>query len=324
MATRRSFLKSGLGLLSFAMAGPLLSRVGYASAPFAGVQAPGFHRMMLGSIEITALSDGTLPVPLESVFNNTTPEHVDAVLTSAFLDSPVELSVNAYLFNTGERLVLIDAGTGELLGTRLGHLVTNLQASGYEPAQVDDVILTHIHADHSGGLTVAGEPVFPKALVHVNRRDADYWLEPDNLAAAPEETRQSFREAVASLRPYVDAGRLRTFDDNASPIPGFGSILRSGHTPGHSSIVVESQGETFVAWGDIVHGDAVQFDEPSIAIDFDVDASAAVVARQQALVHAAEHGYWVAGAHLPFPGIGHVRTDSDQFDWVAMNYSAEG
>jgi glyoxylase-like metal-dependent hydrolase (beta-lactamase superfamily II) len=324
MTTRRSFLKASLGLLAVSTAGTLTARTGYAAAPFARTQAPAFYRMTLGDIEVTALSDGTLPVPLEKFFNNTTPDHVDVALRSVFLASPVDLSVNAYLFNTGSKLILIDAGTGELLGPRLGHLVTNLRAAGYEPEQIDDVILTHIHADHSGGLTVGGKPVFRNAIVHVNKRDAEYWLDPANLAKASQAAQKSFLEAAASLKPYVDAGRLRVFADNASPIPGFGSILRPGHTPGHSSIVVESRSETFVVWGDITHGDAVQFNEPDIAIDFDVDSRAAAATRRKAFVHAAEQGYWVAGAHLPFPGIGHIRADSDEFDWVPVNYSAGG
>jgi glyoxylase-like metal-dependent hydrolase (beta-lactamase superfamily II) len=324
MSTRRCFLKAGLGLLGAPAAAMLAAPAAFAGAPFAKTQAPAFYRMALGDIEVTAISDGTLPVPLEDHFNNTTPNHIEAVLKSVFLESPADLSVNAYLFNTGPKLVLVDAGTGDLLGPRLGHLVENLHAAGYRPEQVDHVILTHIHADHSGGLTVADKPVFPNALLHVNRRDADYWLNPVNLERAPGNAKRSFHEAVASLKPYVDADRLRVFADNASPIPGFSSMLRPGHTPGHSSIVIESKGETFVAWGDIIHGDAVQFDEPNIAIDFDEDSRAAAATRRKALTHAAEHGYWVAGAHLPFPGIGHVRADSDEFDWVPVNYSAVG
>ncbi|WJS85598.1 hypothetical protein [Paracoccus sp. TOH] len=107
-----------------------------------------------------------------------------------------------------------------------------------------------------------------------------------NTAAA----QRSFHEAVASLKPYVAAGRLRVFTDNASPIPGFGSILRPAHTTRHSSIVVESRGDTFVVWGDIIHGDAVQFDEPNTAIDFDVYSPVATVTRREALIHVAEHG----------------------------------
>jgi glyoxylase-like metal-dependent hydrolase (beta-lactamase superfamily II) len=324
MTTRRSVLKAAFGLLAASSGAALPFHAVHAAAPFVRRQAPAFYRMPLGGIEVTALSDGTLPVPLEKLFNNTTPEHISSVLRSSFLTSLVDLSVNAYLLNTGSRLVLIDAGTGELLGPRLGHLVTNLRAAGYAPEQIDDIILTHIHADHSGGLSIGGNAVFPNAIVHVSKRDADYWLNPENLKQASKTQRKSFVEAVTSLRPYVETGRMQVFDDNAEPLPGFGSILRPGHTPGHSSIIVESQGETLVFWGDITHGDAVQFNEPDISIDFDIDSKAAAATRRTAFVDAAEHGYWVAGAHLPFPGIGHVKADSDEFGWVPVNYSAAG
>lgn len=107
-------------------------------------------------------------------------------------------------------------------------------------------------------------------------------------------------------------------------MPGFKSIWRPGHTPGHSSIVVESKGEKLVAWGDITHGDVIQFDEPDIGISFDEDSPAAAIARRAAFAEAAEQRYWVAGAHIAFPGIGHVRADSRGFDWVPANYSAGG
>jgi glyoxylase-like metal-dependent hydrolase (beta-lactamase superfamily II) len=278
--------------------------------------------MTVGDLEVTALSDGTLPLPLEKLFNNTTPAHILDVLRSSFLQTPVDISVNAYLFNIDTRLVLVDAGTGNLLGSGLGQLTTNLKASGYEPEQVDDIILTHIHGDHSGGLVIDGRMAFPKARVHVSKREADYWLSSANVEGAMGPQRKQFDEAAASLSPYRLAGRFQTFADNADPIPGFGSILRPGHTPGHSSIVVESKGEKFVVWGDITHGETVQFDEPEIAIDFDVDSKIASATRRRAFADAAEQGYWVAGAHLPFPGIGHVRADGTDYEWVPMNYKA--
>ena len=134
-----------------------------------------------------------------------------------------------------------------------------------------------------------------------------YWLDRARLEAAPEPKKALFREAGASVGPYREAGRLRTFAENADPIPGFKSIWRPGHTPGHSSIVVESKGEKLVVWGDITHGDVIQFDEPDIGISFDEDSPAAAIARRAAFAEAAEQRYWVAGAHIAFPGIGHVR-----------------
>lgn len=320
---RRNFLRT-IPAAALAFGGPALlnDSTAEAAAPFAKDQAPGFYRMPLGDYEITALSDGTVPLPLDELYRGTTDAHVKDALEAAFLKLPVQVSVNAYLVNTGDRLVLIDAGTGTLLGPSLGKLPKALVAAGYEPEQVDAVILTHIHTDHSGGLIVDGKRLFSNATLHANRREVDYWLDSAQRAAAPQAKRHLFDEAVASVKPYEAAGRLKTFGDNEDPIPGFRSIWRPGHTPGHSSVVVESDGETFVAWGDITHGDVLQFDEPKITIDFDEDPSQAANSRKAAFTEAVEQRYWVAGAHIAFPGIGHVRADSTEYDWVPANYRA--
>lgn len=320
---RRKFLRT-IPAAALAFSGPALlnNSAAKAAAPFAKDQAPGFYRMPLGDYEITALSDGTIPLPLDELYRETTAAHVEEALEAAFLKLPVNVSVNAYLVNTDDRIVLIDAGTGPLLGPSLGKLPQALAAAGYDREQVDSVILTHIHTDHSGGLMLDGKRLFPNATLHVNRREVDYWLDPAHRAAAPEAKRNVFDEAVASVNPYAEAGRLETFGDNEDPIPGFRSIWRPGHTPGHSSIVVESGGETFVAWGDITHGDVLQFDEPKVTIDFDEDPAQAANSRKAAFAEAVEQRYWVAGAHIAFPGIGHVRTDSTEYDWVPANYRA--
>lgn len=325
MIDRRSFLKGAPGAALTAVAPAMMvASASQAAAPFARAQSPGFYRMPLGDYEITALLDGTIPVPLNTMYNNTSPGRVEEGLAAAFLRSPVELSVNAYLVNSGDRLILIDAGTGSLLGPRLGQLLKPLEASGYRPEQIDAVVLTHIHTDHSGGLVVDGRRVFPNATLHANARDAAYWLDAANLDNALETQKMLFREAMASIGPYRQANRFHTFADNADPIPGVKSIWRPGHTPGHSSIVVESRGEKLVAWGDVTHGDVIQFDEPGVGISFDVDSPAAAIARRAAFTEAAEQRHWVAGAHIAFPGIGHVRARGNGFDWVPANYSVGG
>lgn len=167
-----------------------------------------------------------------------------------------------------------------------------------------------------------GKRLFPNATLHVNKREVDYWLDPARRAAAPEAKQNLFDEAVASVKTYAEDGRLHTFGDDEDPIPGFRSVWRPGHTPGHSSIVAESGGETFVAWGDITHGDVLQFDEPQVTIDFDEDPAQAANSRRAAFAEAVEQRYWVAGAHIAFPGIGHVRTENTEYDWVPANYTA--
>lgn len=267
------------------------------------------------------MSDGTIPLPLSKLYTNTSQQHAQSVLSDAFLPASVPTSVNAFLVNTGDRLVLIDAGTGTYIGPSLGKLAANIEASGYKVDDIDDVVLTHIHTDHSGGLVSNGKRSFPNATLRVNEREAKFWLSADNANAATGIVKQQFAEADQCVTPYVKAEKFETFADNAAPVPGLGSILYAGHTPGHSAITLESEGQKIVFWGDITHGDILQFDEPGVAIEFDIDQKAAVAARDIAFKQAVEGRYLVGGAHIAFPGIGHVRKDSTNYDWLPINYA---
>lgn len=319
MPSRRSILKSALtGLVAAPFVAPSLT---FAKAPYAVVQAPGFYRLKIGSAEVTALSDGTIPLPLSKLYTNTSQQHAQSALSDAFLPESVPTSVNAFLVNTGDRLVLIDAGTGTYMGPSLGKLAANIEASGYKVDDIDDVVLTHIHTDHSGGLVSNGKRSFPNATLRVNEREAKFWLSADNANGATGIVKQQFAEADQCVTPYVKAGKFETFADNAAPVPGLGSILYAGHTPGHSAITLESEGNKILFWGDITHGDILQFDEPGVAIEFDIDQKAAVAARDIAFKQAVEGRYLVGGAHIAFPGIGHVRKDSTNYDWLPINYA---
>lgn len=319
MPSRRSVLKTALsGLIAAPFVAPSIA---LAKAPYAVVQAPGFYRMKIGSIEVTAVSDGTVALPLAKLYTNTSEQHAQSALNDAFLPENVPTSVNAFLVNTGERLVLIDAGTGTYLGSSLGKLVANIEASGYKTDDIDDVVLTHIHTDHSGGLMSNGKRTFPNATLRVNEREARFWLSAENARAATGIVKQHFGEADQCVTPYVKAGKFETFADNAAPVAGLGSVLYAGHTPGHSGITLESESQKIVFWGDITHGDILQFDEPGVAIEFDIDQKAAIAARDTAFKQAVEGKYLVAGAHVAFPGIGHVRKDSMNYDWLPVNYA---
>jgi glyoxylase-like metal-dependent hydrolase (beta-lactamase superfamily II) len=97
------------------------------------------------------------------------PQAVRDAMARAHQALPIELSINAFLINTGSALVLVDTDAGELFGPR-GRLIANLRASGYQPEQIDAVLLTHIHGEHSGGLSIGGQRVFPNADIYVGRR----------------------------------------------------------------------------------------------------------------------------------------------------------
>jgi glyoxylase-like metal-dependent hydrolase (beta-lactamase superfamily II) len=305
-----------------ALLGAAFTASALAAAPLAKTQAPGYYRLMVGDFEVTALSDGTVALPMTKLLNNSAgAEATGKALARAFLKDPVETSVNGYLVNTGAKLVLIDAGAGSLFGPTLGKLVAALKASGYTPDQVDEIYITHLHPDHVGGLTADGKPVFTNAVVRADQKDADFWLSQKNLDAAPADSKGFFQGAMASMNPYVAAGRFKPFSGNTDLLPGLRAQASYGHTPGHSFYVVESKGEKLMLWGDVMHAAAVQFMSPAVTIGFDSDGKNAYEQRSKAYADAAAQGYWVAATHLAFPGVGQLRAaDGGAYVFVPANY----
>lgn len=308
--------------LAFAVATTVLSVAPVqAAAPMAKTSAPGYYRLMLGDFEVTALSDGTVALPVDQLLTHTTPAKVKQALAKDYLAVPVETSVNAYLVNTGSKLVLIDTGAAGLFGPTLGKLLANLKAAGYQPEQVDEVYITHMHPDHVGGLMAGEQRAFPNAVVRADQHDADFWLSQANLDKAPADAKGFFQGAMASLNPYIKAGKFQPFDGDTALVPGIRAVASRGHTAGHSLFVVESKGEKLVLWGDLMHVAAVQFAHPETTIQFDTDSQAAAAQRKKAYADAAKQGYLVAGAHLAFPGIGRLRAEGKGYRWVPVNYA---
>ncbi len=304
------------------LAALLLAATTHAAAPQVKTQAPGYYRTMLGTFEVTALSDGTVALPVDKLLTNTNPARVDAALKRAFLKAPVETSVNGYLINTGSKLVLVDTGAAALFGPTLGKLVANLKAAGYQPEQVDEIYITHMHPDHVGGLMAGDAMAFPNAIVRADQHDADFWLSQANLDKAPADAKGFFQGAMGSLNPYVKAGKFKPFSGASTElVPGITAVAAPGHTPGHTVYKVTSGGQTLMLWGDLMHVAAVQFGEPAVTIQFDTDSKAAAVQRQRAYAEAAKNGYLVGSAHLAFPGLGHLRAEGKGYAFVPVNYS---
>jgi glyoxylase-like metal-dependent hydrolase (beta-lactamase superfamily II) len=293
-----------------------------ADAPMVKTQAPGFYRLMLGDIEITALSDGTNKLSALRLLHGNA-ARIAQSLQRAFLTDPVETSHNGYLINTGTKLVLIDPGAGTMLGPTTGDLVHNLRAAGYRPEQVDEIYITHLHTDHVGGLVAGGARTFPNAPLRMDKHESEYWLSEANMRVAPEASKRFFQAAMAAVNPYVQAGRLKVFNGETELIPGVRARPAYGHTPGHTMFVVESKNEKLVLWGDVVHVAAVQCDDPSVTIGYDVDSTMAAREHDLAFADAAKNGYLVGGAHIAFPGLGHVRHVADTtYEFVPLTYSA--
>jgi len=298
----------------------LASMPAQAAAPMAKFSAPGFFRTTLGDFEVTALSDGTVDLPVDQLLQED-PAKTRQALNKQFLKSPLESSVNAYLINTGSKLILIDAGAGSLFGPTLGKLLANLKASGYDASQVDEIYLTHLHPDHVGGLAANGVATFPNATIRADQRESDYWLSQANLEHAPAGLKGLFQGATASLTPYVAAHKYQPFSGNTELSSGIKSIASYGHTAGHTSYMVESQGQKLVVIGDLIHVTAVQLDNPSVTFGYDSDAKAAAGTRNKVFTEIAKEGDLVAAAHIQFPGLGHLKAGEKTYQWIPVNYT---
>jgi len=312
-------LRSAAAALTFTL---LFGAAAQASAPQQKSQAPGYYRMMLGDIEITTLSDGTFQLEASKLLTNVTSKQLESALLRSFLKDSLETSVDAFLINTGSKLVLVDSGAGVLFGPTVGKLQANLKAAGYRPEQIDEIYITHMHGDHIGGLLVDGKFAFPNAIVRAAQQEADFWLSKSNMDAAPKEAKDAYQAAMTMIAPYQAAGKFKPFNGDTELVPGVRAVAAPGHTAGHTVYVVESKGQKLVLWGDLMHVAAVQFPNPAVTIRFDTDSAAATAQRKKLFAEAAAQGEWVGAAHLPFPGIGHLRAVGSGYVFVPVNYSA--
>jgi len=300
----------------FAVSGAL------AQTPMSKADSPGWYRMHIGSFEITALSDGTLDLPVDQLFPKVNPDRIRSLLARSYLAPTISLTVNAFLVNTGTRLVLIDTGTGtsQMFGPKLGHLLANLRASGYSAEQVEEIYVTHMHTDHIGGLMRDGQPAFPKATIRADRREAGRYLSKSEMDAAPTDEREDYESAMAIFKPYLEADKFKPFDGETQLIPGVRAMPAAGHTPGHTIYVVESGSERIFVWGDLMHVAALQFPLPSATFETEWSTTKSAQQRQAVFADVASHGYYAAAAHVAFPGIGKLRADGDGYSWVPVSY----
>lgn len=281
-------------------------------------QSPGFFRMKMGSYLVTALYDGSFEIN-SKLMKGRTQAHILNLLNRSKQPRAVRTSVNAFLLDDGDRVILVDAGASAELGASMGKLASSLQMSGYQPESVQYVLLTHLHPDHDGGLITDGAATFPNAEIYVPELEAAYWLAADRNK---DDKKASEGEQNSSLTPYKEAGRLHTFDLGTSPIPGVQSVPLPGHSPGHTGYRIRSGRESMLIWGDVVHNAAIQLSDPVITVEFDTEQVKARATRIKTLREAASSGEWIAGSHLPFPAIGRVQAvGKTSYRWLPIDYS---
>ncbi len=314
---RRDFMIAGGIIAAGAALAPALKFSGaHAAAPISGRQAPGFYKTKVGGIEVTSLLDGGMSLGRDLLI-----EISDADVAKArrdhFLPDGNEFPayVNGFLINTGKKVTLVDTGAKGFAPT-LGNLASNLAAAGVDPEQVDEIIITHAHPDHTNGLlNGAGNRAFNNAVVRIATEEIAFWYDDKNKAGMKGKE-QMFDIARKNLDPYKADGRLETFAKNADLGGGVSTISLSGHTPGHSGVRIADGTEQMVIWADIVHIPAVQFAHPGVSIAFDTDPAMAKETRAKIMDEVAADRIRIAGMHLAFPAIGHVAKRGSGYDFV--------
>jgi glyoxylase-like metal-dependent hydrolase (beta-lactamase superfamily II) len=165
----------------------------------------GFARIRIGKIDVTALSDGTGGFFVLNVLAEPKRAEAEALMAKSWVKQPIDTSVNAFLIKLPGHTILVDTGAGDLLGPKFAKVPDSLRASGVQPEDVTDILVTHIHPDHTGGLIIGGKMVFPKATVHVNKRELDFWTDKATGESYPEPTKSYYKLVEPTLGPYVAA-----------------------------------------------------------------------------------------------------------------------
>jgi glyoxylase-like metal-dependent hydrolase (beta-lactamase superfamily II) len=283
---------------------------------------PSRYAVRVGEIDVMVISDGVLPLPSKMLAHNAEPAVRSAWLDDRFLPQDAfDWALNVAVVRSGAQTILIDAGLGldpDLHLPRAGQLIKRLDAAGIDLASVTDVVLTHMHMDHIGGLLVDGvkERLRPDLRIHVAAAEVEFWESPDfSLTAMP----QGFPDALrATAKKFMkDYGRhLRPFEDEYEVAPGVVARRTGGHTPGHCVVRLASGGEALTFAGDAVF--AVGFDQPDWHNGFEHDPEEAARVRNRLLRELAETGELLVATHLPFPSVGRVAIDGDAFRWVPV------
>jgi glyoxylase-like metal-dependent hydrolase (beta-lactamase superfamily II) len=279
---------------------------------------PSRYALRVGEIDVMVVSDGVLSLPGAMLGHNVDPAVRAAWLEDMFLPPDVlEWALNVVVVRSGGRTILIDAGMGaEFPLPRAGQLIHRLEAAGIDLASVTDVVLTHMHMDHVGGLLVDGvkDQLRPDLRIHVAAAEVKFWESPDFSRVSmppgfPDALRKTAKRFVAEY-----GSKLRTFEDEVEVAPGVVVTRTGGHTPGHSIVRVASGGDRLTFAGDLVF--AVGFEHPDWFNGFEHDPEEAVRVRTSLLRELAANGSLLVATHLPFPSIARVAADGDVFRCV--------
>ncbi|MGE0768784.1 MAG: MBL fold metallo-hydrolase [Hyphomicrobiaceae bacterium] len=274
-------------------------------------QIPGIYHRRVGDITITAVSDGFLDGNLE-VLRNIEQDEARQILTANFRPAR-RTAVNCFLIYTAGKLALVETGCGRLMADTGGRLLANLGAAGIDPASIESVLLTHMHPDHSAGLTnmETGERNFPNAELVMHENEPKHWFDDAAMAQGNDREKAMFFKAGRDqTEPYRDRWRLFK---QGEVLPGVTAVPLHGHTPGHTGYLVTSGNQSLLIWGDIVHVPEVQTARPEACMAFDTDKAQAEATRRRVFDMVATDKLMVTGMHLHFPGFSQLVQDGSGY-----------
>ena len=309
--SRRSALIGGAaagasGLIGFGSA--------EAKAPLAKTQVPYFYRFPVGEFQATIVSDGPLALgePSESM-KGISKDEIGKALSDNFLPTGgITLEQNVIVLNTGSRLALFDSGIGtsKMFGNTTGRLLKSLKEAGIQPGQIDDVICSHAHIDHTGGLAdTKGKRYFPNATIHISKLDYDFWTNEKNIG--PGASKEFVAHARQNLLPYK--GRIKFIEDGKDVIPGVQAMAVPGHTIGHTIFIIKSGAKSLVYTADITHHQILLTEKPRTEFAYDTDPKQAVQSRLKVFDMIASQKLPMLAYHFPWPGYGHLSKQGDGF-----------
>ncbi|MBB4573381.1 MBL fold metallo-hydrolase [Rhizobium lentis] len=283
---------------------------------------PSRYAVRIGEIEVLIISDGVLPLPTTMLGHNADAADRAVWLDDMFLPRDAfDWALNVVLVRSGGQTILIDAGLGldpDLNLPRAGQLIKRLEGAGIDLASVTDVVLTHLHMDHIGGLLVDGvkDRLRADLRIHVAAAETKFWEAPDfsHVSMPP-----GFPDALrATAKRFLSeyGSHLKLFDERSEVAPGVIVQRTGGHTPGHSVVRLASGGDRLTFAGDAVF--AVGFEHPNWYNGFEHDPEEAARVRIDLLRELAANGEQLVATHLPFPSVGRVAVDGDVFRWVPV------
>ena len=316
--TRRELLKLMAAAPAFTMPMAARAQLGAPSG-----DNPSFFRFSVGDIRLTILSDGYFTVPTETLGVNADPATVQDFLTSHFLPAHQGYShTNHLLIESGDATVLVDVGSGTRVFDTAGRLFESMDAAGVDPYDVTHVVITHAHPDHLWGIRDDfDEPIIPDAEYIIGQTEYDYWMQDGLVNQVPESDQQFVVGAVNSLN--ADGLEWTMAGDDYEVTAGVRLVSTPGHTPGHMSVMIESEGKTLVALGDAMTHAYTNFAHPEWYIDRDQDGDLAVSTRRRLLDMAASDRIAILGYHFPFPGVGHVQRAGNAYRFIPALWQFE-